>query len=93
MKRIIIIMLLAASPASAQGWSPAQQEAIDQVTRCNDGWVESIAHKKFCTHRCAQRRAMRASGIPAAPRQIRMAARMACGPAHQPPIAPCRGRT
>jgi hypothetical protein len=47
MKRIIIIMLLAASPASAQGWSPGQQEAIDQVTRCNDGWVQSIAHKKF----------------------------------------------
>ena len=51
MKRIIItIGLLCASPVSAQSWSPDQQAAIDQVRRCNDGWVESVAHKKFELH-------------------------------------------
>lgn len=49
MKRIIIIVVawLGTSPVSAQSWSPAQQAVIDQITRCNDGWVESIARKTF----------------------------------------------
>ena len=49
MKRLLIVGFLAACPASAsaQSWSPGQQAVIDQVRRCNDGWVQSIAHKKF----------------------------------------------
>jgi hypothetical protein len=48
-KRIIIIVIgaLSASPVSAQGWSTEQQGVIDQITRCNDAWVESIARKAF----------------------------------------------
>lgn len=49
MKRIIILVgvWLVASPVSAQNWSPGQQAVIDQIKRCNDGWVESIAKKAF----------------------------------------------
>ena len=49
MKRIIFIVVawLGTSPVSAQSWSPEQQAVIDQITRCNDGWVESIARKTF----------------------------------------------
>jgi hypothetical protein len=47
-KRILIVIgLFGASPVSAQSWSPGQQAVIDQIRRCNDGWVQSIAHKKF----------------------------------------------
>jgi hypothetical protein len=49
MRRIIIVVagLLAASPVAAQNWSHEQQAVIDQIKRCNDGWVESIARKTF----------------------------------------------
>jgi hypothetical protein len=48
-KRIIIVVvgLLRASPVSAQTWTHEQQAVIDQIKRCNDGWVESIARKTF----------------------------------------------
>jgi hypothetical protein len=44
---MILVGLLGATPVSAQSWSSEQQAVIDQITRCNDGWVESIAQKKF----------------------------------------------
>jgi hypothetical protein len=48
-KRVIIIVIgvLFASPVSAQLWSPGEQSVIDQITRCNDAWMESIARKTF----------------------------------------------
>ena len=33
--------------APIQSWSPAQQEIIDQIRRCNDAWVASHAEKRF----------------------------------------------
>jgi ketosteroid isomerase-like protein len=38
---------------SVRGWSSAQQEIIDQVRRCNDAWVASIAEKRFETYDAA----------------------------------------
>ena len=43
MNAIVIVLLLQA----VQSWSPAQQEIIEQVKRCNDAWVSSIAQKQF----------------------------------------------
>ncbi len=45
----ILIFALAAAPmlAEAQDWSPAQQEIIDVIARCNDGWSQSLAAKEF----------------------------------------------
>jgi hypothetical protein len=47
MKRLFVLWLFAWSTVSADSWSPDQQAVIDQVSRCNDGWVESIAKKTF----------------------------------------------
>lgn len=48
MKRIILLTVLAATThVSAQSWSPEQQAIIDQIKRCNDGWVESVRDKRF----------------------------------------------
>jgi hypothetical protein len=46
-KRILLLAGLGGSSVSAEGWSPSQQAVIDQVRRCNDGWIESIRHKAF----------------------------------------------
>ena len=35
--------------AQAQNWSAHQKEIIEQVRRCNDGWVASIRQKDFNT--------------------------------------------
>ena len=43
MYKVILSVLL----SSAQSWSSAQQEIIEQVRRCNDAWVTSIAEKRF----------------------------------------------
>jgi hypothetical protein len=53
MKRTLVITaLLAWLPASpsAQNWTPAQQDLIDQVKRCNDAWSESIARKSYALY-------------------------------------------
>ncbi len=49
MKAIVVLGLLAAcaAPVSAQTWSREQQEIIEQIRRCNDGWVASIEEKRF----------------------------------------------
>ena len=43
MNPVIVAVLLQA----AQSWSPAQQEIIEQIKRCNDAWVASIEQKRF----------------------------------------------
>jgi len=49
MSRIILVALLASSPvlASAQTWSAQQEEIIEQIRRCNDAWVASIAQRRW----------------------------------------------
>lgn len=49
MKTACVFVLLITWPASgsAQSWSNEQQELIAQVKRCNDGWSDSIKHKKY----------------------------------------------
>jgi len=46
---ISLVALFVTSPAivPAQRWSTQQQEIIDQVRRCNDGWVASIEQRRF----------------------------------------------
>ena len=40
-------ILLAVLLQTGQTWSPAQQEIIEQIKRCNDAWVSSIEQKRF----------------------------------------------
>ena len=40
-------IILNAVLAALQPWSPAQQEIIDTIKRCNDAWVASIAQNRF----------------------------------------------
>jgi len=52
MNPILVLVLLASGPVelqapSAQKWSPAQQEIIDQIRRCNDAWVAAHVEKRF----------------------------------------------
>ena len=51
MKRTVLLAVLVAWPtlAQAQNWSAHQKEIIEQVRRCNDGWVASIKQKEFKT--------------------------------------------
>lgn len=46
---LVVLALLAAGPVapSEQNWSPAQQEIIELIRRCNDAWVASLVDKRF----------------------------------------------
>ncbi|HZM61614.1 MAG TPA: nuclear transport factor 2 family protein [Vicinamibacterales bacterium] len=44
---VVVLLMAWSTSGSAQSWSSEQQELIAQVMRCNDGWSESIKHKKF----------------------------------------------
>ena len=48
MNLVVLPAALAAPLAPpAQSWSPAQQEVIEQVRRCNDAWVASHVDRRF----------------------------------------------
>jgi ketosteroid isomerase-like protein len=44
---VFVLLMTWSTVGLAQSWSNEQQELIAQVKRCNDGWSESIKHKKF----------------------------------------------
>lgn len=50
---VFVLLMAWSTSGSAQSWSREQQEIIAAVERCNDGWSESIKHKKFDLFRMA----------------------------------------
>jgi len=44
---VCALLMAWSTSGSAQSWSREQLELIAAVERCNDGWSESIKHKKF----------------------------------------------
>jgi ketosteroid isomerase-like protein len=49
MNLTVVLALVASGLAAppAQRWSPAQQEIIEQIRRCNDAWVASYVARRF----------------------------------------------
>jgi len=50
-KSVILLLTLLANvaPCAAQTLSPRQQEVVDALTRCFDGWVQSFVDRAFST--------------------------------------------